>query len=144
MTIRELQEENAAWARYNFPDSCALPHRPLLGIVEEVGELAEVPGYENDPHITYLAQAIGKLAHSRLKREQNIRVGEQHVKAAQDAVADIAIFLVHYCETEGWDAQSIVEEVWAKVAKRDWQKDRVAAQALDDQLTDHFELESEQ
>lgn len=33
---------------------------------------------------------------------------------------------MQYCHQRGWDFDEIVEETWAQVSKRDWQKDRVA------------------
>lgn len=127
MTIRQLQRENALWAKNNFQDSCNVPHRPLLGLVEEIGELGDEINGLGNAMVTELARAVGRIAHSRLKREQSIRIGEDHIKAAQDAIADIMIFLVHYCETEGWDCDDIVTKVWAEVKCRDWTKDKVNA-----------------
>jgi len=38
---RQLQDEVAAWSERNFPSSIGRPDRPILGIFEELGELAE-------------------------------------------------------------------------------------------------------
>ena len=38
--IADLQEEHRLWVEHNFPDQ--EQHQPLLGIIEEVGELSHV------------------------------------------------------------------------------------------------------
>jgi len=98
MTLRELQLELEPWQLHNFG------HRPswhpLMGVVEEVGE----------------------LAHSHLKSEQGIRTSEAHTSKAMDAIGDIVIYLADYCQAKGWDFDRIVEETWREVKKRDWKK----------------------
>lgn len=132
-TFRRLQHEQEAWANYNFG-----PTEPgqglrragltLLGVVEETGELADqLP--DGDQHIVELTRALGRLAHSTLKPIQNIRKGEDHEAKAQDAVADIIVYLVDLCHRRGWDLQDIVERTWNEVAARDWVKDRVGGKA---------------
>ena len=104
MTFRRLQEDQREWVKHNFPDRKS--YFPLLGAVEELGE----------------------LAHAHLKREQGIRgSAEQHLTAAKDAVADIVIFLADYCTANNFDFQEIMEETWAKVKKRDWKKNPLDA-----------------
>ena len=39
-TLNILQEETSEWANRNFPD--AKPYQPLLGAMEELGELSEM------------------------------------------------------------------------------------------------------
>jgi len=100
LTLRQLQEENKVWADHNFPDS--KPYRPLLGAVEEIGE----------------------LAHAQLKSEQGIRGTQaEHHAAKIDAVADIIIYLADYCNQAGIDMQSAVQKTWVRVRERDWKKD---------------------
>ena len=102
MTLFELQVAVKSWADHNFPD--AKPHMPLLGLVEEVGE----------------------LSHSHLKREQGIRgSSESHFAAAVDAVGDILIFLADYCNRNEIDMGRALEITWEKVSQRDWQADPV-------------------
>ena len=96
--LKKLQEEQAPWVKKNFGDRPS--YWPLLGVVEEVGE----------------------LCHAHLKNEQGIRVNEDHFENKRDAVADIVIYLADYCQAEGIDLQSTVEEVWNKVKYRDWNK----------------------
>ena len=96
--LRKLQEEQVEWVKHNFGDRPA--YWPLLGIFEEAGE----------------------LAHAFLKREQGIRLNENHDEAIKDAVGDIVLFLSDFCQAEGIDFQSVVENTWNEVKKRDWKK----------------------
>lgn len=80
--FKQLQEEHKEWAIRNFgkqdiEDYC-------LGLIEEVGE----------------------LAHSVLKRKQGIRNNEHHDAMIRDAVGDITIYLVGYCNCAGIDMQA--------------------------------------
>ncbi len=99
MNLDQFQSEHAEWAEHNFPGTPA--HCPLLGVAEETGE----------------------LCHAHLKLEQNIRgTEEEHIAEGKDAVGDIMVYLVHYCTLKGWNLQEILDETWAHVKKRDWQK----------------------
>ena len=100
LTFRQLQIENGHWAIKNFGAENR-PERSLLGVVEEVGE----------------------LAHAVLKSIQGIRgSSEEHSAAARDAVGDIIIYLADFCSRSGYDLQEIVEETWDQVKARDWTK----------------------
>lgn len=100
MKLSKLQDEQRAWVEHNFPGR--KPYQPLLGAVEELGE----------------------LAHAHLKMEQGIRgTKAEHLTAAADAVADTVIYLADYCSAMGFDFGKIVEETWEQVKKRDWKKD---------------------
>ncbi len=68
ITLRKLQEEQKPWVIHNFGDRPSW--MPLLGLMEELGE----------------------LAHAHLKEAQGIRLEENHIENAKDAVADIVIF----------------------------------------------------
>lgn len=97
--ITPLQGEIAEWARRNFPsetgDTC------LLGVVEEVGE----------------------LCHIELKSRMGIRYEESELRPKElDAVGDIVIFLMAYCNHRGINLASTVLNVWQEVKQRDWQK----------------------
>ena len=98
--LKKLQEEQKPWCDHNFGTDRPT-WQPLLGAVEELGE----------------------LAHSYLKRVQGIRNGENHIEEAKDAVADIIIYLADYCTLEGFDMEVIVREAWEQVKQRDWKKD---------------------
>lgn len=98
--IRDLQMRHRAWVNKNFP--LQKKHQPLLGLVEEVGE----------------------LAHAHLKEEQGIR-GLTHEAEKLDAVGDIFIYLMSYCNAAGYDLEDILLDTWETVEQRDWQKDPV-------------------
>lgn len=101
ITLKDLQLEVGIWSRRNFPNN--LPHHPLLGVSEEVGE----------------------LCHAHLKQEQGIRgtFGE-HQAAKEDAVGDILIYLADYCERNNIVLEDAVETAWNQVKERDWQKNK--------------------
>lgn len=96
--LRKMQKEQKEWSLKNFGHQPAWA--PLLGAVEEIGE----------------------LSHAHLKEYQGIRNKEQHDLAAQDAVADAIIYLMDYCNCRGWDMESILKSTWNSVKKRDWKE----------------------
>lgn len=98
MNLRDLQEEHRPWLQHNFPE--AKPHEPLLGIQEEVGE----------------------LAHAHLKYEQGIRgyTRSKFQDEAEDAIGDQLIYLASYCNLNFLDLQTCMERTWEKVKQRDW------------------------
>ena len=73
INLNKIQDEIAEWTERNFPTHPA--YHPLLGVAEEVGE----------------------LSHAHLKQEQSIRTGEDHQADLFDAVGDIKIYLLDYC-----------------------------------------------
>lgn len=74
-------------------------YRPLLGVVEEVGE----------------------LCHAHLKNEQGIRgTPEEWEAKKKDAIGDVLIYLLDYCSREGLDVEECLETAWAEVSQRDW------------------------
>lgn len=97
LTLKELQEERAKWAKENFPD--ATPEEQVMGAMEELGE----------------------LCHAYFKGKNKIRGGE-NLMAESDAVGDILIFLAGYCELRGFSMQDAMEYAWAQVRNRDWKK----------------------
>lgn len=99
MDLKQLQDEQRPWVAHNFPGREA--YYPLLGAVEELGE----------------------LAHAHLKMIQGIRgTKEEHLANAKDAVADVIIFLSDYCTAMGFDLAECVEVTWEQVKQRDWIK----------------------
>lgn len=100
-TLDEMQQQQKAWLDYNFPGEP--DYYQLLGIMEEGGE----------------------LCHAALKRMQGIRgTAAEHTAAERDALGDILIYLLGYCNRRGYSAQEILLETWALVSKRDWQKNK--------------------
>lgn len=106
MDLRQLQEEMKPWVKHNFGDRPAW--QPLLGAVEELGE----------------------LAHAHLKQEQGIRTNENHEEAAKDAVADTIIYLADYCNCRGFDLGRILSDTWGKVKLRDWKVNSKSGETL--------------
>jgi len=89
------------WLEHNFPQQ--QPHDALLGLVEEVGE----------------------LAHAHLKMEQGIRGMDDEIRFrtdAYDAIGDILIYLASYCNTNGFEMDTALYRAWEEVRKRDWQE----------------------
>ena len=91
--------EVETWQKRNFPN--ASPYQPLLGALEELGE----------------------LAHAHLKMDQNIRgTFIQHFNAKKDAVGDVIIYLIHYCLLNGFQITDAMDEAWSIVRQRNWQE----------------------
>jgi NTP pyrophosphatase (non-canonical NTP hydrolase) len=96
--LREAQIETGKWHRRNFPNS--QKYESLLGILEEAGE----------------------LAHAHLKVVQGIRGGEDLEAQREDAVGDLLVFLLNYCNTNSLDLVNCFVKTWNEVSKRDWVK----------------------
>lgn len=94
----KIQQEMIAWQQHNFPNRKV--HVPLLGALEELGE----------------------LAHAHIKQEQNIRLNEDHAANKQDAIADIIIYLIDYSNDHKFNLEKIIQETWNQVKTRDWIK----------------------
>jgi len=99
--IRELQDQHKEWVDHNFPHQ--MPHQPLLGIVEEVGE----------------------LSHVHLKAEQGIRRlgGDNGFNLRVDALGDIFIYMLSYANSNHIDLEEAITSTWDRVKKRDWDAD---------------------
>jgi NTP pyrophosphatase (non-canonical NTP hydrolase) len=105
LTLGQLQKEVGAWQAHNFPRGDEEGWHPLLGIIEEGGE----------------------LAHAHLKHVQGIRGYDDPVKfmtEAQDALGDLLVYMADYCNHMGFDLQAATETTWGKVRQRDWQADK--------------------
>jgi len=99
LPIQVIQEESGYWRSHNFPGATA--SQQLLGAVEEMGE----------------------LAHAFLKREQGIRgTDEEHAAAIKDAVGDVLVYLMGFCDTQGLQILDCVNDAWDEVKDRDWVK----------------------
>jgi len=117
-TLGDLQKQMQLWQEHNFPGRA--DYFPLLGAVEEIGELSE---NEDNKHVLELCRVLGKLAHHHLKQLQGIRgTPELHMEKKKDAVADIVIFLADYCRGQSFDFQEIVYSTWQSVRQRDFKK----------------------
>lgn len=99
MSFRDIERAVRDWARYNFPDTTA--EKQFFGMVEELGE----------------------LAHAVLKADQGIRgYSPEDTAEAQDAVGDLLIFLINFCDRNNWDVLNVLRDTWAEVRERDWIK----------------------
>lgn len=113
-----IQDEHKIWCTKNFGDTSS--SRFLMGAVEEAGELSEFTD-----HVKALTYFLGKLAHSQLKLEQKIRVNENHIENIKDAVSDIIIFLVGFCNTYNINIDKELKLTWSKIRARDWTQNKV-------------------
>lgn len=107
--MRDIQERQKRWAEKNFPGDRLKHFSPEL--------------IQGIPALVGLVEEVGELAHAHLKEGQQIRMNEHHEVKAMDAVGDIVIYLMDYCNMRGWDFQSIVEQVWEEVEERSWRND---------------------
>lgn len=106
MELSILQQEVGDWSFRNFGSDPEDTYRPLLGVVEEVGE----------------------LSHAHLKGLQGIRHTPEEIKSMkEDAVGDIAVYLADYCRREGLDFDECVTTTWNKVKQRDWKANPMTA-----------------
>jgi NTP pyrophosphatase (non-canonical NTP hydrolase) len=98
LSLADFQAAIAVWVHRQPFGKNQPSWQPLLGIVEEIGE----------------------LAHAHLKEEQKIRTNENHDANAKDAVGDVFIYLMGYCISRGWSLEECIERAWDEVKKRDW------------------------
>jgi NTP pyrophosphatase (non-canonical NTP hydrolase) len=69
-----------------------------------------------------MQEELGELSHSFLKYTQGIR-GYDYPKfetKAKDALGDLFVYMMSFCNTLGWSLADIVEEVWSSVSERNW------------------------
>jgi NTP pyrophosphatase (non-canonical NTP hydrolase) len=127
-SLADIQQEIGVWANMNFghnvskdPLSVSYGHPlgslpSLLGVMEELGELARV------------------VARRHQARGYKDAVEAQDAK--EDAVADLLVFLCDFCYREGINLQPVLNRVWAKVCKRrqaTWAEDK-ARESLAEQV----------
>lgn len=98
LTLKQLQSEQREWVDHNFPERADYYH--LLGMMEELGE----------------------LSHARLKQLEKVRDNGDLVMKEMDAIGDLIIFLLGYCNDRDFDLQNIVESTWEHVKQRDWRR----------------------
>jgi NTP pyrophosphatase (non-canonical NTP hydrolase) len=97
--LKTLQSDDyKKWVVHNFGNHPSW--KPLLGMVEELGE----------------------LAHAYLKRSEGIKLHENHDEKIKDAVADIVIFMADFCNLEGIPLEETVQKIWDEVKQRDFKK----------------------
>ena len=99
--IHDLQTEHQIWVHHNFPNQQVW--EPLLGLQEELGE----------------------LSHAYLKFVQGIR-GNDHRNEMYDAVGDLFIYLMSFCNAAGFELETCIMRAWGLVKQRDWRADPVS------------------
>lgn len=103
VNMYQIQSEQEAWAERNFG---AKEERdaddPLIGIAEELGE----------------------LCHAHLKNKQGIRTNEDHHRNKIDAIGDMLIYMLDYCNLHGICMEEALQNTWNEVKQRDWNKNK--------------------
>lgn len=99
VNLDAVQADQIEWSTRNFGQQP--PHRPMLGIIEEMCELEEAQ---------MLAGDIGKEAADSVTLSSD---------AELDAIGDIAIYMLDYCGKRGWRMQ----ELWDARAYPEWLAD---------------------
>lgn len=121
--LNNLQKEVSEWADYNF--GTRKKKGRLVGATEEFGELAGWMLEEIVP-ILHAFRQLGKVCHHHEKGESGIRgTPEFHESKKRDALGDIMIYLLDFCELHGWSYEEIINETWAEVSERDWVTDPI-------------------
>ncbi len=72
-----------------------------------------------------MQEELGELVHHFLKREQKIRLNEDHDEGIRDSIGDFLIYLCHFCNNEKINIEETLHETWEKVKKRDWNKNPI-------------------
>lgn len=109
-TFQALQDQVTVWSNENFGNQPS--YRPLLGLVEEVGE----------------------LSHAHLKAEQGIRdTIEKLFAKKENAIGDIFVYGADYCAREGINLAQAIWKTWQEVSKRDWKKNPMDADKVAEQ-----------
>jgi len=106
--LHQTQEEVGRWADKNF-GIMRPAYRPLLGAGEEVGQLFR----------------------AHLKWEQGIKGMDEmkYREEAKDALGDILIYLLDYCDISGLNLEQALHATWEKVKERDWKKNPETGEA---------------
>lgn len=70
-----------------------------------------------------VVEEVGELAHMLLKQRQKIRnqIVDPRVEEI-DAVGDIAIYLINFCNYRGYDFETCLSTTAGEVLQRDWRK----------------------
>ena len=100
INLDEIQQLHKLWEKRNFGNQPA--YRAILGIMEEAGE----------------------LAHAFLKMEQGIRINENHEENIVDAVGDIVMYIISFCNKMNISLESTIYEVWYEIRQRNWKEYR--------------------
>ncbi len=141
LSLPEVQRRMREWADYNFPLKVTDEHRRVaseyLCRLFECDALDVEEWYRSETRdLAYLlasresrnhrpligaCEEIGELCHAHLKNEQGVRgTPEEHRLAKQDAIGDTLIYLLDYCNKEGFCMEECLEMAIAETSSRDW------------------------
>jgi NTP pyrophosphatase (non-canonical NTP hydrolase) len=111
LDLSQIQEQVGTWARRNF------------GIDGGYGRKAPPSSWQS---LLGMVEEVGELAHAYLKRAQGIRgTTAEHDAAIRDAIGDILIYMLDFASLEGLNVSRILNDTWEKVSQRDWKKNAV-------------------
>ena len=94
-------------------------------IVEMINQLGKTVGYRL---LLGMMEELGEIAHVHLKREQGIRIGrdkEQCEYRIKDGVGDLLIYLINYCDSQGFTMKEAFDLAWMEVRDRDWKENPI-------------------
>jgi len=116
--VFRFQQDVRQWSVRNFGD-VGDGNVPLIGAVEEAGELGEA--LEAALAANRIGQALGRLGHAHIKGKQGIRYTAEQARAKEeDAVGDVLVYLADYCQRRGFEMADALGKTWAEVRERDW------------------------
>lgn len=100
LNLSDLQAEVKNWSYFNFgeDEGPEASMKPLIGVQEELGE----------------------LSHCVLKTVQKVRTSEDHKHNSKDAVGDIMIYLIDFCNRWGVSLEECITIAWNEVKERNW------------------------
>ena len=107
-TLKDIQKEIGEWSNNNF--GIRPSYQMILGMTEELGE----------------------LSHHYLKREQNIRLNEDHDLEIKDALCDLFIYLLDFCANEKIDFERELDFIWTRVQNRNWKANNKTGVPIDE------------
>ncbi len=142
LSLPEVQRRMREWADYNFPLKVTDEHKRIAdefiaNVFDlEDQDLADGAYRRERTDLAYLlasresrnhrpligaCEEIGELCHAHLKNEQGVRgTPEEHRLAKQDAIGDTLIYLLDYCNKEGFCMEECLEMAIAETSSRDW------------------------
>lgn len=92
VSTASMSDSEITQVLYQIPENFKVA--PLLGVVEEAGEMVTAVMDMNRP------------------------------ADVEDAIGDLQVFLLNLCEFSGYDGDSALKGVWSMVRQRDWKKNK--------------------
>jgi NTP pyrophosphatase (non-canonical NTP hydrolase) len=104
-----------------IPMSIDLITYPLIN--ECINELSKSIGYRN---LLGAVEEIGELSHAQLKGEQGIRHAPYEIlEKKKDAVGDVIIYLINYCNANGFTLLECMKQAWNEIKNRNWNDNKI-------------------